>query len=244
MASKDITLCIPGPWKDRSDIITAIAQTHAGEYVVGGYTLLHVSSGNSFRIEIEERNPKMREAFELGGQALSEADFRLIDQHQSVVYIIGEGGSMETADKVVHAGNAFLSAGGWGLKVETSGKAFMKEQWLEITAQKEVKKYFDAFTVLLRAEDGAIYSCGFHNIGYRDIICESYISEDVAVDLVVAFAYYLLYDRPVVEPGQTFSMSAKAPAFRIITENCALYSEDDLFYNPFGLYRLTPANSI
>ena len=60
------------------------------------------------------------------------------------------------------------------------------------------------------------------------------------VDLVEAFTRYLLLERPGVEDGHTFSISAGAPKHRLGLEPCRAFPPDDLFHNPLGVWRLRP----
>lgn len=232
-------LCIPGKWNDRSEIITSVALTNMKEYIFMGNILLHLPTNQSFEVEICDFDLRLKNSFEIAGEGrFTEFDLINIEEHTFVVYVIGKGGSQQDAFSVMKAGNAFLNAGGLGLKVETSGKAFTKEQWVEILNYQDEEKFYESFVVILMSEENSIYSCGLHNIGLRDIICDNNLSVEQAVDLLRTFIYYLLFDKPTIISGQTFSVEVDAPRFKIIEGECKIYEKDELFFNPFGIYNL------
>jgi len=83
-----------------------------------------------------------------------------------------------------------------------------------------------------------VYSCGMHNLGYPDAIIDAGASEN-PVELLRVFSYYLFSERPAVATGETFRASEHAPRYRLSLEPCELYDSDDIFHNPYGMWRLT-----
>jgi hypothetical protein len=55
-------LCIPGNWKDRTDLVTSIAEKTKGEYIFAGGILLNTKTNQSFELEVcdaDEKWPKL-----------------------------------------------------------------------------------------------------------------------------------------------------------------------------------------
>jgi hypothetical protein len=232
-------LCIPGQWADRSEIVTSLAGANTQEYIFAGNILLHIPSGEGFEVEIAAHDPQMQQSFTLAAQGrLTDEELQAIGRHSFVVYLIGKGGSLQHAANMMRAGIAFLKAGGQAVKVETTGKAFNKAQWKMLSDAHEEQALYEAFVVLLRSEAELIYSCGMHNIGLRDVICDVDATVSEAAELADIFNIYQVIEKPELSSGQTFSTEAGGPVYRIIAEDCTIYPEDDLFYNPFGMYRL------
>ena len=233
-----LILCIPGQWKDRFEIIKSLTLSNP-EYILAGPTLLHTPTNDSFEVDIYEFDDRMRAAFEIAGDGrLSDTELDLIDKHTFTVYVIGKAGGLEEAEKIMNAGQAFLKAGGLGIKVESSGKAFSKEQWAEFIQSESEGKYYEVFVDLVQ-DDDIIYSCGMHNLGLHDTICELHDDNiEEATELVGVFNFYQLIDKPKITSGQTFGVTKDAPRYTIIEEDCTFYEEDDFFYNPFGMYHL------
>ncbi|MEO7768609.1 MAG: DUF4261 domain-containing protein [Ferruginibacter sp.] len=235
----EIILCIPGKWKDLREITTSIISKNMNEYIFAGKILLHLPTSESFEIQIQQKDSRLRNSFDIAGQGrFSDSELDNIDNHTFVIYLIGKGGNQSNAEKVIKAGQAILNADGLGIKVETSGKAFTKAQWTQIINYDDESKFYKAFVVMLTTENNLVYSCGLHNIGLRDTICDSDLEVNEVNDLIRIFIYYQLFDKPQIESGQTFSKDAKSPVFRIIEEDCKIYDVTDSFFNPFGMYHL------
>ena len=239
----EIILCIPGQWKSRSEIVTSLALANMKEYIFAGMILLHLPTSTSFEVEVHDADPRLRQAFEVAGQdRLSESELSEIEQHTFVIYIIGKGGSQENAVAVMNAGHAFLKAGGIGIKIETSGKAFSNEQWTEIVNETD-KNFYNAFVVLIKSDRYSIYSCGLHNLGLRDVEIDSSLNTDEAIELIQIFIFYLLVDKPTILSGQTFSVAKDAPVFTILEQKCVIYESDELCFNSYGMYYLEQKES-
>jgi hypothetical protein len=241
---QQIILCIPGHWKDRSEIVRTVARTNLHEYLFAGIALLHIPTSETFEVEVCEPDSGMRGSFEVAGQGrLSESELTAVDQHSLVVYLIGKGGNMQNAERVMKAATAFLNAGGLGVKVETTGKAFNKDQWLRLSQSRDEGKFYTGYVILVSTETNSVYSCGLHNIGLSDVICDCSLPIEEALDLVEIFIYYLLVDKPTIKSGETFSKETGAQKFVIIEEECTIYRPDHLFFNSFGMYRLELCDS-
>jgi hypothetical protein len=236
----EIILCVPGKWKDRSELVISLAAMNNDEYLFAGNVLMHTTTKDFFEVEIREYDDRMKGAFEVAGAGrLNEAELDEIDSHSFVVYIIGKGGDMESAGKMMKAGQAFLNAGGLGIKVETCGKAFRPSAWNTFVNSEIELRFYMAFVILLiSTEDNYVYSCGMHNLGLRDTLCDYTGDINDIADLIEVFSIYQLAENPVITDGQTFSPSADAAVYRIIESECIFYEKGDSFYNPYGMYYL------
>lgn len=54
-----------------------------------------------------------------------------------------------------------------------------------------------------------------------------------------SFYEYPLREQPELEAGHIFGEDATAGRYRVSEEECHAYPKDDLFHNPYGLWRLT-----
>jgi hypothetical protein len=96
-------LCIPGNWNDRSEIVKAIAKNNLNEFVFAGMILLNMKSNVGFKLEICERDSRMKDAFKWAGMVnqISEEFLKMVDQHKYVIYISGETGNTESAKSIL-----------------------------------------------------------------------------------------------------------------------------------------------
>lgn len=233
-------LCIPGNWKNSDEMANAVAVNNRDEFLFAIKILLNIKTNQPFEIEIYEKDDKMRESFRWAGMVNRVPDHFLdeIEAHELVVYLIGNSGSLESAKSVAAAGNAFLKAGGIGIKVETAGKAFTKDHWQELLQDSDEASLYEMFVIdSISDGNGTTYSCGMHNLGLKDCII---FNEDFrqAVEVISAFGYYQVIDQPVIKAGQNFSLGENEPVYTILEEKNQPNEYHELFENPFGMWRL------
>ena len=234
-------ICIPGNWEDWSEFIISLVGATNGEYLAVGNILMNTSTKHYYEIEMCERDERMMKAFSVAGMVnrVSEKFLEEIGDHKNVIYISGDTGNLNDATHIAYAAQAILKTGGLGIKIETAGKAFEKDQWIDLLENFEESNLYQMFVLdSLIDEDGTVYSCGMQNLGYRDTIVSGEEFQD-AVDLIKVFGYYQIIDKPLIKDGQTFSVDAEAPIFRITNEPNQPYLGDERFGNPNGMWRLT-----
>ncbi len=233
-------ICIPGKWNDRMEIVSAIAENNLNEFIFAGMILLNLKTNKSFELEICEHDDRMKEAFKWAGMvnSVSTKFLNEVDKHTYVIYLSAETGDTESAKAIAEAGHAILKAGGIGIKVETTGKAFTKEHWIDLLTDFEESTLYEMFVLdSINDGKGKTYSCGMHNLGLKD--CIVYKEEfQAAVNLISIFGYYQLIDKPAIKNNQTFSENASAPIFVISEEINQPNKGDALFENPYGMWKL------
>lgn len=231
---------IPGRWPARNDIVTSIASKSDG-YLFAGTVLIKIGSEGGFTLEVYEHDPNLKKAFSFAGRGrLTEEDLEAIGAHTFTLYLVAPGGSVEAARNSLHAANGLLKAGGLAVKIESSGTAHSAGQWAEFCTLDNVGNLLKAFVTYIRGK-GLFYSCGMHNLGYPDAVVEVEIQPDDAAKLLHAFVGYLLAENPTLNDGETFSIDADAPRYRLSREPCTMFEADNLFHNPFGVWKLMPA---
>ena len=232
-------LCIPGNWKDRTEIVTSIVENNMNEFIFSGTILLNLNTNQGFDVEICERDDRMKESFEWAGMVnkFSEDFLNKIANHKYIIYLSAETGGLKSAKSIAEAGNAILNSGGIGVKVETTGKAFTKEQWTEFLNNFEESNLYQMF-VLDSINDGRrTFSCGMHNIGFKDTIVYNEGFQE-SVNVISTFGYYQITDKPEIKSNQTFSIDEEAPVFVISEEKSQPYEGDELFGNLYGMWKL------
>jgi hypothetical protein len=217
----------------------AITASSAGRYALVGDYLMNPNAGEQYLLDICNPDRRMFAAFQAAGPHwIDHPDMMKIREHRMVVYIVGEGGSPKKAESMMVGAEALLGAGGFGVKIESTGLAHQAEKW------REMKRFpilsiglHQAFVVYPWGKD--TYSCGMHNLGYKDAIIDT-SSATEPVKLLQSFTKYIVTERPVLGERHTFSMDSDSPRYRIYHEECTKYEEGSLFTNPFGMWRLRP----
>lgn len=233
----EIVVGIPGKWQTRSDIVQDIATKSKG-LLFAGMVLIDTATNEPYQLEVYDHDPNLSEAFAIAGRhSLAESDIQSIRSHTFTLYLIAKGGSLEKAQKVLNVGSRLLQAGGIAVKVETTGKAHSAKDWLALTEAHNETALYHAFVTLVGDERG-YYSCGMHNLGYRDAFVKGNITPDGAAHLLQTFLLYVLIETPAIENGHTFSENQHAPRYYLRSAPCETYPSDHTFYNPYGMWEL------
>jgi hypothetical protein len=233
--------CIPGAWKDFDDFKGALITSSAAHYMVLGDALINSFGHYHYSFEFCERDVRMRLSFSVAGMTtgMSAQDLDVVEGHRFVVYISGVTGNPGQAAQIAEAATAILKAGGLGIKVESTGKAFSKERWLDQMAVTEPQRLYDMFVLdSITDKDGTVFSCGMHNLGLKETIVSNEDFQEAA-RLIRVFGCYQFLEHPVILENQTFQVDRSAPLFRITSEPHPPYATDDTFHNPYGMWRLT-----
>jgi len=229
-------VCVPMFIEDKIEIFSRTD----GAYMVVGNIVMDIKNERHYTFEMEGHDNRMYESFRHAGKVtrVSEPFLEDIKRHSSVAYISGETGSLEKARYFVVTVTAILEAVGIGIKVESSGKAFEKDKWLDFSSRLNDADIYEMFVVEgIMMKGGTTFSCGMHNIGYRDTIISNEKFVD-ALNVIRIFNYYQVIDKPLIYPNQTFQTAVDSPFYRIKEEVSQPYKGDDLFGNPFGMWRL------
>ena len=105
-------LCIPGNWKDRSEIVTTIAKSNLNEFIFAGMVMLNMKTNKGFEIQIEEYDKNIKESFKIAGSVnrVGKDFIEQIGNHKFVIYLIGETGNLRDAKEIAEAGMGILKA--------------------------------------------------------------------------------------------------------------------------------------
>ncbi len=232
-----IVIGIPGKWPTRDVIVTDIA-TKSNGLLFASLVLMNIDTKEGYKLEVHGHDPDLARALEIAGRPrITQSDVQEIGSHTFTLYLIAPGGSFEQAQKVLNIGCGLLQAGGLAVKVETTGKAHISKDWFALAAANNETALYHAFVTLV-GSNGVYYSCGMHNLGYRDAVVKGNIPANDAARLLQSFLLYTLIEKPVIGDGHTFSETQDSQYFKLHAVSCNTYSSDHAFFNPFGMWQL------
>ena len=235
-----VVIGVPGNWPDRAALGRDIVTKTDARLLVSGNVLIHAATGHAFEIDIYPHDPNLARAFKVAGSHwITQDDLTRIQAHTQTVYLLGPGGNLENAREMMQVASGLLDAGGIAVKVESTGKASSRTDWAQMTAGTNPLLAYDAY-VVFGYGGNTTYSCGMHVLGYQDAIITGDLPPNEAVALVDTFLKYLLVEQPALAEGHSFSLAPDAPHYQLKLEPCSIVAPDDLFYNPFGVWRLIP----
>lgn len=233
----ELVLCIPGPWEDSSVLADEIAVSALG-YSLAGNVLRDSETGFACEIALQRADPDLADDFaKAGPHWASTVAMGDIDDHRSVAYLIGPGGSRAAAEGMMRAGAALIDSGGLGVKVDSTGIAHAPAYWIDMCEQLDQLTAHRALVVYVAGHE--VYSCGMHNFGLPEAITSAN-DKAGAADMLRFFTRYLLEHAPALEEGHTFSVSEGKPVYRVERTAAIDYGEGSLFNNPYGAWRLVP----
>lgn len=175
-------------------------------------------------------------------------DQESIYQHTAVNYVLSPPIERDNAIAVSQQTLALVAGafacGALAVKGESSGIAHGKQRWLELYErsqhpESQMSSLYRAWVRLPISDETRLYSVGMHLIGMKDAEIED--SESAIEDLDM-FLLYLVVDgaEPTISDGHTFSKDSESTVYTINSIDCARYESDDFFYNPYGVWTLTP----
>jgi len=219
--------------------------------------------------EVRARDPGMSRAFGAWAnrlrESLDEADLAAVDGHTSVVYVVDEprarSQSVDSALRFLKLGADLLRHGGLALKVESSGTAWSSAKWgalcerVSDASRQQANSQLAYWTGLIEAYvqlpivgADAIYTCGMHLLGARDVSIDRESATrafgDDIVQVAILLDMFTYYSRAEAKPsairdGQTFATAQGAPRFRLRGVPSTRHADDSLFKNPHGYWHLT-----
>jgi len=234
-------ICIPGKWAAWKDFILTLVEATGGDFMVAGNIVVHAKKQRHYAIEFCERDERLQDSFRVAGSVtpVSGSFLSEIGNHQQVIYISGKTGNLRETENIALAAAAVLKAGGLGIKIETTGKAFEQGQWFDLLEDFHEANLYKMFVLdSIVTEDGAVYSCGMHNLGLRDTIVSGEEVEQ-AINIIRTFGYYQIVDKPAIMNNQTFQAAINSQVYRITDEPNQPNKGHGLFENPYGMWRLT-----
>ena len=235
---------VPGPWKERRDLVTSIVETSGGEYLFAGQVLMETASKQFCQLELYEHDGEQRRAFEVAGVGtLSETLLDAIAAHQTIALLTLDEPDYATARLAVRFVRALLQAGGIAVRVESAGVAHSRERWLELGASDDPFDIYALFVQLVGGDD-RYFSCGMHNFSLPDAAVPGALGPEEGAHLLNTFNLYRLVEQQEMKEGETFSLNPDAPRFKLKREPFEEgYDPAEPLYNPHGIWSLLPPDN-
>lgn len=169
----------------------------------------------------------------------TEQDRNAMRSHGSVAYVLSsdltQQTSIDTGVRALELIDALFEDGALACKCDTAGVAHGAKRWRTLAARLRGADRSDrrergailyrAFVRRPLSDEGILYSCGMHQLGYPDIEYMGMRDELAATDLIDRAAKAVLAG----DAGDAGDLP-HAP--------CSRYEGDFFFYNPYGYLRI------
>lgn len=234
----ELIIGVPGPWRERKELMEALAR-QGTDYLFAGLVFMEQSTQEGCGFDFSERDEDLPRVTEIAGQGeFSAEQLDAVRSHQGVAWLIFEEPDLRKARTAARFARALLDAGGVAVKIESSGLMHTRERWLRDWDDEDPWAVYSLFVVLV-GDEGRFYSCGMHTFALPDAAVPSALGPEEGAKLLNLFNVYRLADSPTLKSGETFSIEADSPRYRL---SLGPYLDDypEPMLNPHGLWTLTP----
>ena len=230
----EIVLRIPGRWPGPVNLARSLPD---------GYELeagrLHLPDGA--RVEVAARPPDrdLPELFATSCRGAAPPRLRReIQECKVYVCLVGPGGSLEAATRMMKAGAALIRAGGAGVFVDNSGRAHEPRGWLELARDPDDADAYCAF-VSLFGGGADLWSIGMQVFGLSDaVIRRGGEGQTDVFDLTSFLGYTLLPDVVIADGDLAGDCDCGPPRFRLVKEAPGFPPAGTPLHNPYGRWRM------
>lgn len=238
----EIVIGVPGPWRERTELIEALVRQKA-DFLFAGLIFMEQSTKEACTFNFTDRDEELRQAVETGGQGtFSNEHLDAVGRHNGVAWLIFHEPNLEKARTAARFTRALLDAGGVAVKVESSGLSHTPERWLRDWSSDDPWAIYGLFVVLV-GDEGRFYSCGMHTFDLPDAAVPSALGTEEGAKLLNLFNVYRMVESPTLNSGETFSVEDDSPRYRLSLGPYVDGYEDSPMLNPHGLWTLSPVEA-
>ena len=229
----EILMTIPGPWRGPVEFAEELAGK--GGYLLQGDRITNVVTRQSTPFGVQLHDDGLAGAFQRAGAgSISPNDVARIETHVCVITLRALAGSIASAAEMMNVATAVMKAGGMSVRVDSSGLVHGRHHWLRLTKDTGTAALYRAFVNIFNDAE-CTYSCGMHQLGYRDAIICIPMSSEKRIFHLNKFNGYVYQMQPTLADEAEWGDEV----LRAKPEPCVLYPPGSLFHNPYGMWRIT-----
>lgn len=235
----EIVIGVPGPWRERTELIEALVRQKA-DFLFAGGVVMEQSTNEACGFDFTDRDENLPQAVETAGQgAFSDDQLDAVRRHNGTAWLIFDELGLQKARTAARFARMLLDVGGVAVKVDSSGLAHTPERWLRDWSSEDPWAIYGLFVVLV-GDEGRFYSCGMHTFDLPDAAVPSALGTGEGAKLLNHFNVYRMVESPMLNSGETFSVEADSPRYRLSLGPYVDGYEDTPMLNPHGLWTLSP----
>jgi hypothetical protein len=226
-----VKLRIPGQWQHPGELLENLP---AGVHLTP--ESLALADGTEFEFIPMQADDQFAKIFRSSLRNPAEPDeLTVVDSYTVNVCLIGPGGSMAAAQKIMDAGAAIVRAGGAGVFIDNSALAHGGKNWIEMTEDGSSDALSFAFAAIIRGR-AEVTTMGMHVLGLPDIVMKRGDAEQDDFGIVDVIRYVARGDKPV-DDGHIL-IDLDGPRFQAFAEPSKEFPNGSPMHNPFGRLRL------
>lgn len=229
----DIAIRIPGTWTD----VEELAQAIPNEYQFTGKSLV-MPDGSEFVVSVRPKDSMFVEVFgDTCKLSPTSQELRTLRNYRSQVCLVGSGGSMEQATRVMRAAVPILKAGGAGVFVDNSVLAFGAKLWCDMAEVCNTDALTFGFVSIVNGKQEC-YTVGLHVLGQPDLSMPVECVGDEGVVMIEMIFKAADHGQSIADGQVVLVSSGKSFCAQRLLDTKS--PEHLPMYNPWGRIHLTP----
>jgi hypothetical protein len=246
VSGSSIKLLIPGPWKNRSAFVKAMAEHNGGAFLAAGQMIFDAGKKRHVDFDVFEQDEELAHTMWVGsGQSIADDVMLDIVDHSSVAFLSFETGD-EWQDGVDEGLRDFTgavrSAGGLAVKVLDCGMSHGWDRWDALLANPMPSGLFQALVLQVPDPDAKTLSpFGMQQFGLPDAsVHDDGTNADPAWALF-EFNIYLWQQTSRLADGHAFARNMPdAQKYKLRHGADERYGPGLFYSNPFGIWHMLP----
>lgn len=174
-------------------------------------------------------------------QPATSEELSIVDRYTANSCLMGPGGSLAAARRMMAAACAIVRAGGAGVFIDNCALAHGGQNWLALAEDAGPDAVSFAFAAIVRGKAEA-YTMGMHVLGLPDLVMSRADARDNDMGLVEFIRYLARGEKPVGN-GHIFA-DLDGPRFQAHAEPADPKQAGSPLHNPFGRLRLVNAKDM
>jgi hypothetical protein len=246
MSQASIKLLIPGPWKNRSAFVTAMAEANSGKYLAAGQMIYDADKKRHVDFDVFPQDEDLAETMWIGsGRSLDDDAMEDIANHGSVAFLSFDTGANAQDgldDRLRIFTGAVRAAGGLAVKVLESGMSHGWDRWDALLANPMPSGLFQALVLQVPDREAkTLSSFGMQQFGLPDGSIHDTGADAEPAWALFEFNIYLWQQQAKIADGHTFSRNKPdAQKYKLQLGKDERYEPDHEYTNPFGLWIMKP----
>ncbi|MFW6171836.1 MAG: hypothetical protein ACODAD_15215 [Planctomycetota bacterium] len=235
--SVQTTLRIPGNWSHAGELL---------ERIPDGFRLtpqaLILPDGAAVELQPKPPDDQFAKIFESScREPATDEEMEIVKNYAVNVCLLGPGGTMEAARRMLQAGAALVRAGGAGVFIDNSGLAHGGENWIMMAEDGGPDALSFAFVNIVRGTR-ELRTMGMHVLGQRDVVMEQ-VNPGTHEDAIIEIVRYICNSDKPIEHGHVLADVA-APRFQAVATRADNYNAGSPMHNPYGRLKLVSMKDI
>lgn len=160
---------------------------------------------------------------------------RAVNRYAVNACLVAPGGSVEAAQRAMHAATGLLDAGGIGVFVDNGLVAHEARRWREIIEPLDAAAIFLGLVNVLRGES-ELWTVGMHAMGRRDVRLPRTGDDDRDEGTLFAFVEHVCSPGGRMTDGDFFVWNDRR--VRVSCRECTRFRTEAPPFNPYGTWKL------